>query len=137
MTLLGSLDFVEGRSVGKTTIMVLQRCLHCGSGEGREAIDVFLKGLKIQPDAFFRDIEGDWSGRPFIGGHAFKIVQAAGYEGTEHDFWTTVTGYPAPYPVKMPKVAPAKKPAGEKVADKVKSKAARHKAIKAAVASRS
>jgi hypothetical protein len=136
MAFLGSLDFVEGRTVTKTMTLVLQRCLRCGSRDEGKAIDKFLKSMRIQSDAFFRDIEGDWSGRPFVGEHVFKVVQAAGYEGTEHDLWTTVTGYPAPYPVKMPKAPRAKKAAPDPDDERAKHKAARHKTIKAAWASR-
>lgn len=141
MTFLGDLDYVEGRSVEKTTTMVLERCLCCGSKDQGKTINEFLKNMRIQPDAFFRDIMGDWAGRPFLGGHVFKVVQAAGYEGTEHDLWTTVMGYPAPYPVKIvkvakPKVARVKKVAAGPVDEKVKSKAVRHKTIKAAWKSR-
>lgn len=111
MTFLGDLEFSDGRSASKTTEMVLQRCLGCAKDDSGQAIGDFLDGLQINSDAFFRDIDGDWSGRPFIGEHVFKVVAAAGYEGTEHDLWTTVTGYPAPYAVKMPKAARDKKTA--------------------------
>lgn len=137
MGFLGSLEFAEGRSVNKTTTMVLERCLGCGNRDQGKAIAEFLTSLRIQPDAFFRDIQGDWSGRPFLGEHVFKIVQAAGYEGTEHDLWTTVTGYPAPYPVKSPKAlaknaekSRLKKAASEPVATMLKARVSAAKAAK-------
>lgn len=141
MGYLGSVDFVEGRSFSKTTSLVLQRCLGCSSADGRHAIGEFLGTLRIQPEAFFRDIDGDWNGRPFLGEHVYKVVKAAGYEGTEHDLWTAVTGFPAPYPIKAPKAVKAKAPRAKKTAvvggeSKAKVKAARGKAIKAAWESR-
>lgn len=109
MAFLGSVEFVEGRSASKTTTLVLQRCLRCGKQDEGKAVDEFLKRMKINPDAFFRDIDGDWHGRPFIGEHVFKVVRAAGYEGTEHELWIAVTGDRAPYPVKKPKAADIRK----------------------------
>lgn len=141
MAFLGNVEFVEGRSASKTTAMVLQKCLGCSKQDEVKAIGDFLEGLKIRPDAFFRDIDGDWDGRPFIGAHVYKIVLAAGYEGTEHDLWQSVTGDPAPYAVKVPKAARPKKvkapkeTAAQKAQGKV-NKAARHRAIKEAWASR-
>jgi len=132
MAFLGSLEFVEGRSASTTTTLVLERCLRCGNQDAEKATGEFLKSMKIQPDAFFRDIAGDWASRPFLGEHVFKIVLAAGYEGTEHDLWTTVTGYPAPYHIKTPKVVRVKKAAAGPVDVKAKSKAVRKKTIKAA-----
>ena len=140
MAFIGNVEFVEGRPASKTTTLVLKRCLHCGKDDGK-VINEFLETLNIVPDAFFRDIDGDWDGRPFIGGHVFNIVQKAGYEGTEHDLWESVTGNLAPYPVKN-----AKKPAPKKTkiqleskkisTDKAKVKAARSAAIKEAWAAR-
>jgi len=129
MSYLGNVDFVEGRAASKTTALMLEGCLDEG-----ESVNEFLETMKIKPDAFFKDIDGDWNGRPFIGEHVFKVVQAAGYEGTEHDLWNTVTGDPAPYPVKLPKVARPKKPkeSATMKAECVARKAARHTAIKAA-----
>ena len=109
MTFLGNVDCVEDRAASKTTTLVLQKCLG-GKGDGRRAINKFLEAMRIKPDAFFHDIDGDWLRQPFIGQHVFKVVQAAGYEGTEHDLWNTVTGDQAPYPVKMSKMAGPKKP---------------------------
>ena len=109
MTMLGHVDFKEGRSASQTTALVLQRCLGTGKDDGTKAVNKFLEGIKIKPIAFFSDIDGDWQGRPFIGQHVFKVVQAAGYEGTEHDLWNTVTGDPAPYAVKSPKTDRIKK----------------------------
>ena len=138
MTFLGSVNFVEGRTASKTTALVLQECLGCGKQDEGKAVSKFLATLKIKPDAFFADIDGDWSGRPFLGQHVFKVVQAAGYEGTEHDLWNTVTGDIAPYPVKISKAVRAKEAkARSKVSAALKAqgdakKAARHAAIKTA-----
>lgn len=137
MTFLGNVEFVEGRTASKTTALVLQKCLDKG-----EVVNEFLEAMNIKPDAFFRDIDGDWNGRPFIGQHVFKVVQAAGYEGTEHDLWNTVTGDPAPYPVKLPpaprpkKTKAQPKDSANKIAKSVAKKATRHAAIKAAWAAR-
>jgi hypothetical protein len=109
MTFLGDMDFVEGRSASKTTTLMLRRCLGCVKEDDGKSVGKFLDGLKIKAEAFFRDIDGDWGGRPFIGQHVFKVVQAAGYEGTENDLWATVTGSFAPYPVRKVKVVAPKK----------------------------
>ena len=105
MAFLGNVNFVEGRTPSKTTSLLLQKCLR---GDGK-VIENFLKSLNIKPDAFFNDINGDWQDKHFIGQHVFKVVRAAGHEGTEHDLWTTVTGDMAPYPVRVPKAGPPKK----------------------------
>ena len=105
MTFLGNLDFNEGRNPCQTTTIVLQRCL---DGEGKD-IETFLKGLSIDPQAFFTDINADWLRRPFIGQHVFKVLQAAGYKGTENDIWESVTGSTAPYAVRKPKAEPKKR----------------------------
>ena len=102
----GDLDFKEGRSPSQTTTLLLQRCLGCAQGDEGKGIGKFFAGVLIKAEAFFRDIEGDWAARPFIGQHAFKILQMAGYMGTEHDLWNSVTGNTAPYPVKKPKAEP-------------------------------
>jgi len=49
MTFLGNLDFNEGRNPSQTTTIVLQRCLEAE----RMDIETFLKGLSIDPQAFF------------------------------------------------------------------------------------
>lgn len=103
MTFTGDLDFKEGRSPSQTTTILLQRCLRCVRGVETKGIGDFLEGLFIKPVAFFADINGDWAGRPFLGQHVFKVLQAAGYEGTEHDLWYSVTGRTAPYKVTKPK----------------------------------
>ncbi len=77
--------------------MVLRKCLGCEKQDGEEGIDKFLKGLSIKPEAFFKDIDADWTDKPFIGQHVFKVVEAAGYGGTEDDLWLAVTGGTAPY----------------------------------------
>jgi hypothetical protein len=138
MAFMGNLEFVEGRSASKTTTLLLQLCLGCGKKDEGKAIGVFLKGLRIQPDAFFRDIDGDWSGQPFIGEHVFKVVQAAGYAGTENDLWDAVTGNSAPYPVKMSKADRLRKVAAELAEKKAMAtkKPARRKTTRTALASR-
>ena len=100
MTFIGDVAFVEGRSLSKTTTLVLRKCLGCEKQDGEKGIDGFLKGLSIKPEAFFKDIDADWIGRPFIGQHVFKVVQAAGYRGTEDDLWLAVIGATAPYAIK-------------------------------------
>ena len=115
MRFTGDLDFKAGRSPSQTTTILLQRCLGCIRGDESKGIGEFLEGLFIKPIAFFTDINGDWAGRPFIGQHVFKVLQAAGYAGTEHDLWYTVTGSTAPYAVKKAKAEP-KKRAPRKVA---------------------
>jgi hypothetical protein len=100
MTFIGDVEFVEGRSHSKTTTVVLRKCLRCENQAGEKKIDGFLEGLSIKPIAFFEDIDADWLARPFIGQHVFKVVQAAGYLGTEDDLWLAVTGSMAPYAVK-------------------------------------
>jgi hypothetical protein len=105
MRFTGDLDYRETRSPGQTTTILLQRCLGCPKGEEAGGIGKFLEGLSIKPAAFFSDIDGDWAGRPFLGQHAFKVLQAAGYQGTEHDLWYSVTGRTAPYKVRKSAVA--------------------------------
>ena len=116
MRFTGDLDFKAGRSPSQTTTILLQRCLGYDRGDETEGIGEFLEGLRIKPVAFFTDINGDWVGRPFIGQHVFKVLQAAGYKGTEHDLWYSVTGRTAPYVVKKLKPEPkrhiARKTAG-------------------------
>ncbi len=107
MTFVGDVEFKEGRAPSRTTTMVLERCLTCEKQAAAKGIGDFLKAMSIKPEAFFHDIDGDWGGRPFIGQHVFKVVQAAGYGGTEHDLWYSVMGHDAPYPVKKLK-APLK-----------------------------
>jgi len=106
MRFTGDLDFKEGRSPSQTTTILLQRCLGCARGDETKSMEEFLKGLFIKPVAFFTDINGDWVGRPFLGQHVFKVLQAAGYKGTEHDLWYSVTGRTAPYAVKKLKSEP-------------------------------
>jgi hypothetical protein len=105
MSFIGDLDFKDGRNPSQTTTLVLQRCLET---EGKN-IETFLHGLSINPLAFFTDINADWLRRPFIGQHVFKVLQAAGYKGTENDIWYSVTGSTAPYAVKKPKAEPKKR----------------------------
>jgi hypothetical protein len=136
MAFLGNLAFVEGRPVGKTTRLVLQLCLGCGTRDEGKAIGVFLKGLRIQPDAFFKDIQDDWNSKPFIGEHVFKVIQSAGYEGTEHDLWDSATGNPAPYPVKISKADRLKRAAAALGEAKAKKKTVRRKTTRVALASR-
>ena len=100
MTFIGDVEFVEGRSPSKTTTVVLRKCLGCEKQAGEKEIDGFLERLSIKPEAFFKDIDADWIGKPFIGQHVFKVVQAAGYGGTEDDLWFAVTGARAPYAIK-------------------------------------
>jgi len=119
-----SLVFLEGRSVSKTVMLVLESCLGGGDQDGGKAISEFFTRMKIHQEAFFRDISGDWDGRPFLGEHAYKIVRAAGYEGTEHDLWIAVTGFEAPYALKAPKVS-----ALDKAAAVAATKAARTKVL--------
>jgi hypothetical protein len=100
MTFIGDVEFMEGRSPSKTTTMVLQQCLGCRKLAGETVVDGLFERLSIKPDAFFREIDADWIGKPFIGQHVFKVVQAAGYGGTEDDLWLAVTGGAAPYVIK-------------------------------------
>jgi hypothetical protein len=111
----GDLDFKEGRSPSQTTTILLQRCLGCAKGVEMKGIGEFLEGLFIKPMAFFRDIDTDWLSKPFIGQHVFKVVQAAGYGGTENDLWVSVTEHPAPYAIKKSR-AQVKKPRSPKTA---------------------
>jgi hypothetical protein len=99
MAFLGHLDFKDERNPSQTTALVLQRCLE---GTGKD-IETFLKGLLIDPSTFFSEINADWHRRPFIGQHVFRVLQVAGYKGTEHDIWELVTGTMAPYPIKRAK----------------------------------
>jgi hypothetical protein len=107
MAFPGDLDFKEGRSPSQTMTLILQRCLGSSrKSEGNE-LDDFFAGLAISLRAFAKDIDTDWVTKPFVGQHAFKIGQAAGYQGTENDLWLAVIGRDAPYHIKRP----AKKPA--------------------------
>ena len=99
MTFIGDVEFMEGRSPSKTTTVVLRKCLGCRKQAGEKEIDGLLERLSITPGAFFKEIDADWIGRPFIGQHVFKVVQAAGYRGTEDDLWVAVTGGMAPYAI--------------------------------------
>ena len=114
MTFIGDIAFVEGRPHSKTTALVLRKCLGSEKLTGEQEVDDFLNGLSIKPAAFFKDIDADWTDKPFIGQHVFKVVEAAGYGGTEDDLWLAVTGGTAPYAVKTRAVQP-KKPAVAKV----------------------
>ncbi len=114
MAFIGEVAFVQGRSFSETTAVVLRKSLGCGKHAGEQEIDGFLRRLSIKPEAFFRDIDTDWIGRPFIGQHVFKVVQAAGYGGTEHDLWLAVTGGMAPYAIEG-RGAQQKKPAVTKL----------------------
>jgi len=114
MTFIGDVAFVEGRSPSKTTTVVLRKCLKCEKQAGEKEIDGFLERLSIKPEAFFKDIDADWTDKPFIGQHVFKVVEAAGYGGTEDDLWLAVIGATAPYAVKGRGGQP-KKPAVAKV----------------------
>jgi hypothetical protein len=100
MTFIGDVELVEGRSPSKTTTVILRKCLGCKTQAGEKEIDGFLESLSIKPEAFFKDIDADWIGKPFIGQHVFKVVQAAGYGGTEDDLWFAVIGSRAPYAIK-------------------------------------
>ena len=113
MTFIGDVEFMEGRSPSKTTTLVLQQCLKCRQQAGGKEVDGLFERLSIQPAAFFKEIDADWIGKPFIGQHVFKVVQAAGYGGTEDDLWLAVTGGAAPYVVKE-RGDQQKKPAGMK-----------------------
>ena len=99
MTFIGDVKFVDGRSPSDAAALVLRRCLRCEKQEGSERIGTFLERLSISPRAFFADIDTRWMDRPFIGQHVFKVVRAAGYEGSENDLWLAVTGNAAPYRV--------------------------------------
>jgi hypothetical protein len=112
MRFAGDLGYKAGRSPSQTTAILLQRSLACAPGSEEKRIREFLEGLSITPSVFFADINGDWDGRPFLGRHAFKVLQAAGYQGTEHDLWYSVTGRTAPYFVKKTKPEPKRSAAG-------------------------
>lgn len=99
MTFIGDVAFVEGRSPSKTTAIVLRRCLKATGDD----TDDFLRAMSVQPVTFFGELDDDWSRKPFIGQHVFKIVQAAGYGGTENDLWLAVTDQAAPYKIAKPK----------------------------------
>lgn len=114
MTFIGDIAFVDGRSFSKTTALVLRKCLGCDKLDGDGEVDGFLKGLSIKPEAFFKDIDTDWTDKPFVGQHVFKVVEAAGYRGTEDDLWLAVTGGTAPYVVKG-RGSPAKKAVAAKL----------------------
>ena len=92
----------------------MRKCLGCEKQDGAKEIDGFLKGLSIKPEAFFKDIDANWTDKPFIGQHVFKVVHAAGYRGTEDDLWLAVTGGTAPYATKERGGQP-KRPAVAKV----------------------
>jgi hypothetical protein len=100
MTFIGDVALVQGRSPSETTTVVLRKCLGCDKQAAEREIDGFLESLSIKPAAFFKDIDADWIQRPFIGQHVFKVVQAAGYGGTEDDLWFAVVGARAPYAIK-------------------------------------
>jgi hypothetical protein len=110
MTFLGDIEVVEGRSPSNTTTVLLRECLGNKKEAGGKDIAGFLEGLSIKPEAFFKEIDADWIGRPFIGQYVFSVVQSAGYKGTEDDLWLAVTGARAPYPVKG-RGSPQHKPA--------------------------
>jgi hypothetical protein len=59
MAFLGHLEFKDERNPSQTTTLVLLRCLE---GTGKD-IETFLKGLSIDPMAFFIDINADWHRR--------------------------------------------------------------------------
>ena len=103
MTFLGDVKFVEDRAPSETTALVLRRCLDCGQQAAGAAIATFLEQRSIKPSAFFADIDGSWTDKPFIGQHVFKVVTAAGYGGTENDLWLAVTDQTAPYKIAKPK----------------------------------
>lgn len=110
MTFPGDRDLHEGRSPSQTTTLLLRQCLGLSwKSQGKE-IDDFFEGMAIKQTDFARDIDVDWAAQPFVGQHAFKILQAAGYEGTPNDLWQAVTGQDAPYHIQKP----AKKPAPKK-----------------------
>jgi len=102
MAFLGNVPFSAKRSPSQTAAIVMQRCFKRGDHDSETTIEKFLESLSIMPEAFFRDIDTDWLQRPFIGQHVFKVVQAAGYAGTENDLWESVTGSDAPYPIRQP-----------------------------------
>jgi hypothetical protein len=110
MAFAGDMDFKEGRSPSQTTTLILQQCLGKSKKSKGNELEDFFEGLAISSRAFAKDIDADWITKPFIGQHAFKIVLAAGYEGTENDFWLAITGRDAPYFIKKP----AKKPSPRK-----------------------
>jgi hypothetical protein len=105
MAFTGNVAFQDGRSPSKTTAMVLGRCLGCGQKAAGAAIEAFLEKHDIKPSAFFTDIDGNWADKPYIGQHVFRVVQAAGYGGTENDLWLAVTDETAPYRTTQPKRA--------------------------------
>ena len=93
MAFIGDVEFVSGRSPSKTIAIVLRRCLKATGDE----TDGFLRAMSIKPEALFREIDDDWSRKPFLGQHVFKVVQAAGYGGTENNLWLAITDQTAPY----------------------------------------
>jgi hypothetical protein len=109
MGFLGEVDFKDGRSPSQTTTLILQRCLGCARQDPGNELEGFFKSLAITQKAFAKDIDADWDLQPFVGQHAFKIAQAAGYEGSENDFWLSTTGRDAPYPIKKIKLPPPPK----------------------------
>jgi hypothetical protein len=109
MAFLGNVAFSEKRSPSQTAALVMQRCFKGRKQGGEVTVEKFLESLSIKPEAFFRDIDADWLQRPFIGQHVFKVVQAAGYAGTENDLWESVTGSDAPYPIRPPLKSSARK----------------------------
>jgi len=102
MAFLGNVAFSAKRSPSQTVAIVMQRCFRRRKPGSETTVEKFLESLSIKPEAFFRDIDADWLWRPFIGQHVFKVVQAAGYAGTENDLWESVTGSGAPYPIRQP-----------------------------------
>lgn len=100
MTFIGDVEFVDGRSPSETTTVILLKCLRRKNNTGEKDLDRFFERLSIKPGAFFNEINTDWVAKPFIGQHVFKVVQAAGYEGTEADLWIAITGTTAPYGIK-------------------------------------
>ncbi len=109
MSFIGNVHFVDGRPASKTAALVLRQCLKCSTEQNGQDVEQFLEQMSIKPEAFFRDIDGDWTARPFIGQHVFKVAQAAGYDGAENDLWISFTGNPAPYPVRKSKKSDALK----------------------------
>jgi hypothetical protein len=113
MGFLGEMEFKDGRPPSQTTSLILQRCLGCKRQDPGKELEEFFKSLSITQKAFAKDIDADWESQPFVGQHAFKIAQAAGYEGSENEFWLSTTGRDAPYPIK--KIPVPKKPRPKKL----------------------
>jgi len=106
MAFLGNVAFSAKRSPSQTAAIVMQRCFKRRENGSATTIEKFLESMSIKPEAFFRDIDADWLQKPFIGQHVFKVVQAAGYAGTENNLWESVTGYEAPYPIRQTAKSP-------------------------------